>query len=100
MNGARAVLIWAMAFLAFDIAHPPEVGGYRDPRTPAEVILEGLITPLEFVHYVLPSGPPTHVKCCGAWVPYPVPHRSTSCPGCGTEFAIRATQPAEETPCR
>jgi hypothetical protein len=54
VTSARAVLVWALAFLAFDRTHPPGIGGITDPRTPAEMMLAGLITPAGFLGYVLP----------------------------------------------
>lgn len=82
------VCLWALAFVAFERAYPPRDG---DSRHPAEVMLAGLITPLDFLGYVLPQHPPEGVefKCCRSWIPYPRPGRNTICPECGSEFFIR-----------
>jgi hypothetical protein len=52
MTPARAVLLWALGFLAFDRTYPPGIGGITDPRTPAEVLLAGVITPADFLGYL------------------------------------------------
>lgn len=51
---ASAIAWFALAFRAFNLAYPPDIGGLTDPRTPAEVMLAGLITPWDFTCYMLP----------------------------------------------